>query len=250
VKDAVPFSDLEASRVIDVWVIDLEASPVPTPGLDGLLSPVERDRARRYIFPTDAYRFRLCRAMLRAGLGWLLRKSPQAIEFKTGDHGKPHLSESSDVRFNVSHSSRLALIAFSRVGDVGVDVEEVREDIEALEIASANFSETEAARISAATTVEDRARLFVRIWTRKEAIMKAAGIGIQDGLGTFDVSSEPPGLVCLDWTPAKVASTRWLVQELDLPRGYAGAVAAPVGPWTVRQWMIQCQDVLLQLAGR
>ena len=97
---------------------------------------------------------------------------------------------SAAVRFNVTHSEGLGLIAFSIASEVGIDVETIGRDVEMLELAAANFTTNEAAMVAAAQTEDEQARFFFRLWTRKEAVLKAAGCGIANGLKGVDVSCE------------------------------------------------------------
>ena len=109
------------------------------------------------------------------------------------------------------------MIAFTTVGEVGIDVEEQQREVEALEIASSHFTEKETAIIAAATTPEEQTSSFFRIWTRKEAVLKAAGCGIQQGLDTIDVSQQHTNLVELLGSPDEIAGTTWLVRDSGSP---------------------------------
>jgi 4'-phosphopantetheinyl transferase len=248
-NEGFPLRKLLPAAVIDVWTIDLDRPLSPGANLDGILSIEERNRADRYLFPRDASRFRLCRAMLRLGLAGYLERAPQKIALTTNGHGKPCVAERSALHFNVSHSGGLGLIAFTTAGEVGVDVEAMRCDVGALEIASAHFTKTEAALIAAAPTPEEQASVFLHLWTRKEAVLKAAGFGLLGGLDGVDVSGGPLNLVRLGDATDDSGESCWRVQDLELIDGFAGAVAAPAGNWSVVERPVRYEDAIRGFVG-
>ena len=191
--------------------------------------------------------------MLRLGLAWYLQRPPHEIALRTGRRGKPCLGEISELHFNVTHSGGLGLLAFTTVGEIGIDIEEVRYDLEALDIAMANFTENEAAMIAAARPPREQAEVFLRFWTRKEAVLKADGCGIFDGLKMLDVSEGRFNAVCIQSSEGANADSCWRVVDLDGIDGFAGAVAAPPGDWSIRRWTVDCEDALsrfrMQLPG-
>jgi 4'-phosphopantetheinyl transferase len=230
-----------------VWSIDLKGPLNLNTKLDELLSTEERVRARSYIFAKDANRFRLCRAMLRLGLAKYLGRAPRTIELVMNSYGKPHLSEAAGLWFNVSHSGNMGLIAFATIGEVGVDVEARQDGIEVLEIAAANFTHKEQSRIAAAETQEEQISTFLRLWTRKEAVLKAVGCGIGSGLEMVDVAYESLNLVHLADVSERTAATCWKVMDLESADGYAAALAAPAGDWSVSQRTMNYEIALADL---
>jgi len=169
-----------------------------------MLAADEQVRAARFIRARDRRRFVSCRAALRQILGVLLDASPGSLQFRAGGQGKPELvpepgrDEPSDcrhpLRFNVSHSAELALIAVCRGRELGVDIERVRPFAEADRIVASFFSTAEQAAF-AMIPDEAKDRAFVRGWTRKEAVLKALGIGLaglaahyETGFGTSELT--------------------------------------------------------------
>src|SRR5206468_3118518 len=140
-----------------------------------------------------------------------------------GVYGKPALtraSASEPVRFNLSHSGSLALVAVTAGRDVGVDVERVRPEPNLEQIASRFFSAREAATLHA-LPVRLRTKAFFACWTRKEAFVKARGNGLSQQLDEFDVSlapGEPARLLRTGWDPKEV--TAWSLYELEAGIGY------------------------------
>lgn len=244
---AFPLCELPPEKTIDVWVVGLDTATDPG-DLDGILSAEERKRAASYLLARDARRFKLCRATLRVAVAWYLRQSPEGVVLLSNPRGKPCLSQAGKLHFNVAHSASLATIAFTTVGEVGIDVEAIRCDISAMAIASANFTKKEAALVASGGTRQQQAVTFLRLWTRKEAVLKAAGWGISIGLDAVDVSEEPENLAWLAGAPGQTAKSCWMVRDWEPVEGFVGAIAAPAGNWTVRRWTFRAEDVISRLA--
>ena len=249
-NEGFPQCKLPAAATIEVWTIDLDRPLNPEANLNGILSTEEQNRAERYHYSKDASRFRLCRAMLRLGLAWYLKTTPQKIALATNRHGKPCIAECSALNFNVSHSGGLGVIAFTTAGEVGIDVEAIRCDVGAVEIASTHFTRSEAAMIAAAATPQEQASAFLRLWTRKEAILKASGCGLLGGLDGIDVSQGPLDQVRLCSATGDRAESFWRIQDLERIDGFAGAVAAPTGNWSVLQRPVRYEDAIHGSLGR
>jgi 4'-phosphopantetheinyl transferase len=248
-NEGFPLRKLPAAGTIEAWMIDLDRPLNSGVNLDEILSVEERKRAERYLFSRDSSRFRLCRAMLRLGLAWYLEKAPQKIALTTNPHGKPCFAESPALHFNVSHSGGLGAIAFTTVGEVGIDVEAMPRDVEAVEIAAAHFTSNEAAMVAAAETPQEQARIFLRFWTRKEAVLKAAGHGLLGGLEGFDVSGGPLDRVRLRSSTDESAESCWRIQDLETMDGFAGAVAAPAGDWSIHPYSVCYEDAIRGFSG-
>jgi 4'-phosphopantetheinyl transferase len=250
VNDAFPLSKLPPPTTVDVWLIELDRPLNSGANLDNILSLEERNRAARFAFERDALRFRLCRATLRLGLGWYLQRSPRDIALATGAWGKPILADGSELRFNISHSEGLGLIAFTTLGEIGIDIESLDRAVGPVDIASTYFAKGETAMIAAGVTPQDQSNIFLRLWTRKEAVLKAAGYGIARGLDMVDVSQLPAGGLSLSGNQRTNRGTGWLVKDLESIKGFVGAVAAPPGDWSVQQWQIRYEDVLDRVVKR
>ena len=150
------------------------------------------------------------------------------IVLQKGEHGKPYLPDS-DLRFNLSHSVDLALYAFARGRDVGVDLERETRKVKALDIAERFFSASEKEFLR--SLPEDGLQAaFLRIWTRKEAYVKAVGTGITEGLSTFSVAPDKYPAFCLP-VPE---SPKWALWDISVGEGYAGAMSTRTGQVRVR----------------
>lgn len=175
----------------EIVVARLDTGPEDTRSLESCLSDAERERAARFRFERDRRRFVVARARLREELAMRLGVRPEAVEFAYGDNGKPRLANH-ELQFSVSHCDDVALFAFSQTAQVGVDVEAIRPVREADAIAVQFFSPLEHAGY-AALAPRDRLLGFFRVWTRKEAYVKALGVGFSMALERFDLSVAPRG---------------------------------------------------------
>lgn len=194
----------------------------------------ERARARRFVFDEDRGRFVTTRWSLRRLLGHYLRCSPSAIAFRYGGRGKPALREptGAGIWFNVSHSGSWSLIALAATPSVGVDVERVREDVDALGIADFAFAPGERGYLRGLPASE-RGRCFFRCWTQKEAYLKANGAGLSIPLDSFEVElAEPPGLRSIRGDEARARD--WRVCVADPASDHVGAVVVEGAGWDVR----------------
>jgi 4'-phosphopantetheinyl transferase len=197
-----------------------------------VLSESEHSRALRFVRPRDQRRFVLCRGALRVILGHLLDRAPRDIAFRTGPGGKPELDPTVDVtgapllRFNVTHSDDLAMIAVSRSREVGIDVERVRTILEAARIVESYFTRSELVQFSKLHE-SDRPAAFLRGWTRKEAILKVQGVGIA-GLANAFETMFGTGLLSSHFTPTSPFHRiqRWSLWEARPRDGYVAALAA------------------------
>lgn len=176
---------------IHVWSIPLDAAETPPP------TPGESARAARFRTTDLQRRYLRSHGALRA----ILRQYTEArLDFAITENGKPFLTGDAHLKFNLSHSREMALVAVALDVEVGVDVEWIRSMPDYRDIAERFFPPSEAAQ------VEDE-RDFFRRWTRLEAMVKARGVGI------YGIGIEPSG----DWT----------IEEIAAASGYSAAVAAP-----------------------
>ncbi|HEY0170029.1 MAG TPA: 4'-phosphopantetheinyl transferase superfamily protein [Pyrinomonadaceae bacterium] len=222
-----------------VWRASLEPDAPALRRLWETLSADERQRADRFHFQRDREHFVAARGGLRGILGRYTGAAPQTLRFSYDGYGKPSLSGGAGAvppRFNVSHSGGLALYAVTDGREVGVDIERVREDFAGLDIAERFFSPDEVAALSAVPAGE-RATAFFDCWTRKEAYIKARGLGLSHPLHLFTVSltpGRPAALLRTDDDPQEAA--RWSLVELSPGEGYRAALAIEGEVSSLRCW--------------
>ncbi|MDQ2982779.1 MAG: 4'-phosphopantetheinyl transferase superfamily protein [Actinomycetota bacterium] len=179
--DAPDSPDL-AEHEVQLWFFDLEPRD-DIRRLFELLAPTERARADTFRFARHRCRYVAGRGRLRQILG---RYGVDRAVFVAGPHGKPKLADGS-LKFNLAHSERIALCAVTRTKEIGVDLEVVRRDRRPQwdAIARRYFSDAEVRLLRRVP----RYREFLRIWTLKEACLKAAGTGLTVDPRSVDVTA-------------------------------------------------------------
>jgi 4'-phosphopantetheinyl transferase len=205
-----------------VWVVRLDAVGALGEEVAATLSAEERQRAEQFRLEQARRRFVLTRAALRTLLGKQMGVPPREVPLVLGMHGKPRLADGAcavDWRFNVTHSGEIALIAMTIGCEVGVDIELVRPVRQAEHIARRYFHPRESAAVRAAASGQ-RDVTFLRIWTAKEAVLKALGKGIAGSLTGFSVPTGPHDGAWID-----VPDRRCWLQPLEPVHGYVGAAA-------------------------
>lgn len=222
-----------------MWRASLELPSSQVQTLQHNLTEEELERAERFHFQRHRVRFIVARGVLRTILGRYLWVEPGRLRFSYGPHGKPELAGNNAwraLRFNVSHSHRLALYAVTNDREIGVDVERIRPDLAGEKIAERFFSPQEAAMLRG-LPAQVRQEAFFACWTRKEAYLKAVGEGITLRLDQFEVSVAPEGpatLLSIKGDPKK--ASRWSLKELDPGPGYVAALAVKGHGWDLRCW--------------
>jgi 4'-phosphopantetheinyl transferase len=210
-----------AAEAVHLWGWRLDSLPIELAAHIRLLSDAEVQRMHAFHFAEDRARYALTHAHLRRILSAYLKRPPSQIAFAVSAFGKPAVAGEASFHFSLSHSQSVAVVAITREGPVGVDVEDVR-PIEA-EVAAGHFSAAELADLG---SLPGEAWLagFYRCWTRKEAILKAEGVGLHRALDEFDVSLLPNA-------PPQLLGTRkpflypWQLHDVPPSAGTAGALA-------------------------
>jgi 4'-phosphopantetheinyl transferase len=227
------------SAEVHVWRVNL-ALPEPTVNrLRAALSAEETMRAARFRFPADQARFVVAHGALRAILAACLGTDARELRFATGNGEKPFLEApgaAASVRFNLSHSRDLALVAVSQGREVGVDLEcrpGVR-DIDA--IAGRYFSAAER-RTLEGLAANQRQDAFLRGWVLKEAYLKACGDGLRRRLDDFDVTlddEDPPRLLAVRDRPGD--ESRWSFRYLRPHPEFVAVLAVEGAGWRLERW--------------
>ena len=228
--------DLRAG-VVDLYRVWLRAEEDTVRHYREVLAVDERERADRFHFPVHRNRFILGRAALRRILGRSLGRPAGEIRFVYGPQGKPEMSPSEKgVEFNVSHTEYLALIAVVPDRQVGVDVESINRQLEWNELAERFFTPAESRYLKSLTAEENR-RNFFRLWTAKEAYLKAIGKGLSVGLNKVEFSITDPHLPRIMATPHDPEErNRWRLRGIPCPLGFVATVAMSGSLPEVRTW--------------
>jgi 4'-phosphopantetheinyl transferase len=213
-----------SDALIEVWCVEASAPESVIRQLKSVLSADERERAARFKFERDRNAFIVARGVLRVSLARYLGASPAEVDFVYGPKGKPSLPDSR-IEFNISHTDRVVLLAFSQGCALGVDVECVRLVQDMMQIARRNFCLDEALELEGLPE-EKRQRAFFRCWTRKESYIKATGNGLSTPLSEFRVAfkeGQTARFVHIGNDPS--AASAWVLHDLDVSPDYAAAIA-------------------------
>jgi 4'-phosphopantetheinyl transferase len=196
-----------------------------------LLSADELQRAARLRLPRHREQFIISRGLLRALLGAYLVCRPETIQISHTLQGKPFVPASFSpvpLSFNLSHSRDAVLFAMRLSGQVGIDVEYMRDNLDFTALAGRFFSVSEYNTVNRLSGAQQKSA-FYTYWTRKEAYLKATGKGLA-GL-------EEAAAINQDLPPAEV---RWSIIDLSLPDpSYAGAVAFSGGPAKIEALLLK-----------
>ena len=179
-----------------------------------LLAPEERERAARFRFPDDYRRFVVRRARLREVLAGETGADPAKLSFTANPFGKPALAGCS-LRFSASHSGERWLLATSEC-ELGADIEQHAAATDWRDIAAGLFAPAEIAALAALDGHAGR-RAFYACWARKEAFVKALGLGLSYPLGAFTVAVGPDAALI-------AGGEGWAIAGLSLAADCAGAV--------------------------
>lgn len=192
---------------------------------EAILSKAERARAAAFRFDHLRERYVAAHCALRRSLARRVGTHARDLVFVDSAHGRPSLAERpAGLDFNLSHSAGIALIAIARDARIGVDLEAMRRIDDRMTLAARFFSSGETAALRASPAHEADAA-FLRCWTRKEAYIKALGLGLSHSLSAFDVSLDADARLLRDETDP-TASARWALHDLSRPPRYLAALAA------------------------
>jgi 4'-phosphopantetheinyl transferase len=209
-----------AVNEIHVWLVTTTDHNPHLASCVDHLSSAEQARAEKFRFAKDRRQFVVSHAALRSILSQYLSLSPAEIEFVTGPNGKPRLAtkSSEDLRFNLSHSGDLAVVAVASSRELGVDVELIKEEFAFDEVAECFFTAREVAALRALPSRLQR-QAFYKCWTSKEAFLKAKGTGLSGELDEVEIIFD-------GGESARINATvpDWSLAEIDAGHGYVAAL--------------------------
>jgi len=201
-----------------------------------LMSDQERARASSFRFTPDRERFCKSRLLVRCVLGRYLELDPEKVAIVPGPHGKPMIEDpagSHRLQFSLAHCQSVALLAVTAGQPVGIDVEDGaslrKADLGAM---AQQFLTPREAKIIRALSGADQVRAFLLCWTRKEALLKAVGLGLMAKLDGFEVPLDLASSWRVSWAPDESSNTSTF-EMVDLSKGDVFAAAAArsiVGP--------------------
>ena len=203
-----------------LWLIDLALEPSAADW--SACDTEEQSRAQRFRFDKHARRFRAAHAAMRQIMAAQLGVDAHSLRWRTGPHNKPHLLDHPGWYFNLSHSGDWALLGMSSTAQMGVDIECRRDMRDMAGIVRHQFSATEQATYQQLPEM-DQSVWFYRVWSRKEACLKALGSGMGMPLQSFDVGGTDASMDVA--VPTNGQLCHMTVHSVQLPPS-AGAEAA------------------------
>ncbi|MGH8778244.1 4'-phosphopantetheinyl transferase family protein [Paraburkholderia sp.] len=211
---------------VEVWRVPVPTDPAALVPLHGSVDDAERERAGRYRQFADRARFLAARVALRTLLAGRIGEAPHALRFTTGRYGRPALDGYPALSFNVSHAGEHALIAISAGRVVGVDIERVDRALDWRPLADLVCTPDERRALDSSATAQQLSG-FLLSWTAKEALLKALGLGIAEGLQCIAVDPFADGLQRPSAQPGSIAADadRLRFHWIDGIDGYAACVA-------------------------
>lgn len=240
-----------AERSVHLWNIPVCELLSGVAAFRALLSENEREQAARYHVGREGIRYTVYRGALRFVVGGYAGLAAESVRFGTGRQGKPLLDHaangahaSADLDFNLSHAHDRGMLVLTRGAEVGVDVERVRLPRDLVTLVN-HFFRPEEARAVLTAAPEHRPELFCKIWTRKEAVVKAVGGSLPEIIGDFAVFSHTAGRRGSDTLsnePVQLelpigGSRLMYISDLPAPSGFVAALSssAPIGELSVFQ---------------
>jgi 4'-phosphopantetheinyl transferase len=212
------------STDIHIWKAKLNISLSTQNDFWQILSADEKTRANRFRFPHLRMHYIAARGVLRNLIAQYLSISPADIQFNYGKQGKPFLVNFPNFKFNVSHSEDLAVFAFAKEMEIGIDVEYINPKIDIEVIAPNFFSQNEVTTLFKLAPKE-RITGFFNCWTRKEAFIKAKGGGLSIPLDQFEVTllaKDTPKILAINWAPEDVKN--WSLFSFNPRKEFVGAL--------------------------
>jgi 4'-phosphopantetheinyl transferase len=215
-----------ADNPVDVWQFELDLAVDEVAEVERVLSPDERGRANRFKHADDRDRYIIAHGSLRMLLGCYVDEPPGQLEFNCTPNGKPRLVNPTrpSLRFNLSHSDKLALVAVTCGREVGIDVERIDPNCDFESIAREFFTPAEQAALRASPSHE-RCSTFFKLWTCKESVLKAMGEGFQRSPTSISLTLQRDRKsVELEIPQDSTEARRWSIRILPGITGYAAAL--------------------------
>ena len=218
---------------VHIWRVGLDMPDGRWQTLTSLLSEDELAKAERFQFAKHRRRHTISHAALRILLGQYLARPPQGIDFSYNAHGKPRLAgEGQRIRFNLSHTEDIMLVAFVLDSEVGIDIEAVTRHVDYMGVGQRWFSALES-RTLQSLPEQERVDAFFRAWCRKEAYIKARGEGMSHPLQRFSVALDKHGPRLVEHLDDNRETSRWTFIDIDVAKNYRATVVAETANWQV-----------------
>jgi 4'-phosphopantetheinyl transferase len=231
---------------VHVWCASLDDAAYPIEAYDKLLTDKERERAKRFVMKRDRNRYVFSKGMLKTLIKSYTGLGPDKLQYLSGPYGKPNLDaglSKGRLSFNMAESAGYALFAFTQNREIGVDIERIRDIPEIERIVSLFFSEGEQAEF-ASLPPQEKKQAFFNGWTRKEAFIKALGVGLSMPLSKFGISLAAGNPVSLVYLDKDIASRgQWTILDVSPLPEFSAALAVEGSGFIIRSWNL-CSGML------
>ncbi len=218
-------------KIINVWLVKRDKKSYEH-RYKSLLDQSEQKKAASMSSEQQRIRFIEVRAKLRWILAGHLKVDAKTLLFSLAEQGKPFLPKYPDCYFNLSHSGDYLAIAVTEIGEVGIDIEQLKQKSDFYPLVKRCFAEVEQ-NYWLGLPESQKCVEFYRFWTRKEAFVKATGRGIGLGLNQCVISPDDPRKM-LEVPDAYGPETDWWIHDLDCPEGLSGAIAIQARDFKIR----------------
>ena len=187
----------------------------------------EQERTYSFRYAADRLRFAKCRLMLREVVACWQCLTKHEVAFRFGRNGKPFLVQDHDLQFNISHTTGCAVLALCHNHEIGIDIEMTSRNTDFEGVARKVFTRREQEVLMTLSKSEKR-KLFFRLWTAKESLMKATGLGFSlnpSSIETFlpENSGDTGGFTSQNLPSANT----FQVMEIPVSPGYQSMLCAP-----------------------
>jgi len=223
---------------VHIWQARIDVSSGYPKDIKDVLSADERERAISFKLQNDQIHFIIRHYLLRIILSKYCDYLADEITFRYDTHKKPafNMPEYRKIKFNMSFSHDLMLVAINKHNDIGIDIEKVH-DINDLEsVAVNNFSSKEFKYLNSSS---EKINTFFKIWTRKEAFIKATGKGMYYPLKSFCVSMDKSGnhenLIIFNHP---IKSKHWRIAEIKASDGFIASIAVKTNKFQISYFQL------------
>ncbi|MBK8226300.1 MAG: 4'-phosphopantetheinyl transferase superfamily protein [Flavobacteriales bacterium] len=209
-----------------LWLASIAELRAASDRYKALLDPDERIRAERFRFEADRERFVLGHGFLRETLAAAMGIAPSEIRYGRSTHGKPFI-EGHSARFNFSDTKDAVLVGFTERADLGIDLETMTRRVDHDAVAGHYFTEEEVVALQVLDGPA-RKRRFLELWTRKEAVLKASGVGIMEDLKEMRVEDGSNSMRASHPEFVSMAASAYHVRTFLIGDAHIVSLAAPV----------------------
>ena len=212
------------SNKVFIYIADLSNCTQDIPKFWQCLSDEERKKAKKYYNSFLRDRYVIAHGILRYILSYYIDKPPKQINFVNNKYGKPFL-KNSDIQFNISHSHNLASYIVALNSIVGIDIELHKNILSIQDLSHLVFTPIEYKNF-ATKKDNEKLELFYKLWTKKEALIKANGQGLFYPMNTIEAFKLLPGeKIFLKNEGGNIYQELWYYFPLEVRQNYSGAIA-------------------------